>query len=108
MYACSRIETKLRPTEEQVGKKWDIRAGRFLRVLRPTGELVCEKLGRFLSRVMSAGRQSTQQEDRRPSPRVGVSRGAGTAGRPVRRLVSAQDALVTTWAVRTVRMEGPR
>lgn len=51
---------------------------------------------------------STQQENRRPSPRGGVGRGAGTAGRPARRLVSAQEALVTTWAVRTVRMEGPR
>lgn len=52
MCARSRIETKLRPVEEQVGKKWDTRAGRFLRVLKPTGELVCEKLGRFPSRVM--------------------------------------------------------
>lgn len=76
MCARARIETKLRPTEEQVGKKWDSRTGRFLRVLKPTGERVCEKLGRFQSRVMSPGRQARQQEDRRLTPRVGVG-GAG-------------------------------
>lgn len=34
---CARahIETKLRPVEEQVGKKWDTRPRRFPRVLKP-------------------------------------------------------------------------
>lgn len=48
-----------------------------------------------------AGRQ---KEDRQQSlPAEGVDIGTGMPGRPVRRLVSAKDALARPWAVRAVR-----